>query len=205
MVLSSTAADREIMRALSVEAIRPDFHSGHARPRQRQYTTWRVSAERPWRGGVVREAQVIEDLSPVATPGDCDPQAERATCSCVSHEARRPLWQRWGHARSLVDTACRIQRTLSPASGAPSRNPAKMAVLVDEANQGHLPGPHRLAGAFHSEQAIAYGTQMVGGVTRARAGPRISICRSSTGARGDARTGRQCLRHLRAAALRRRQ
>ena len=37
-------------------------------------------------------------------------------------------------------------------------------------HQGHLPGLHRQNGTFHSEQAIAYGTQMVGGISPGKGG-----------------------------------
>ncbi len=37
-----------------------------------------------------------------------------------------------------------------------------------------------VAGDFPPEQAIAYGTQMVGGVTPVKAAPRIWACRCST-------------------------
>ncbi len=45
-----------------------------------------------------------------------------------------------------------------------------MSILVKQEHQGHLPGHHGNNGTFHTEQAIAYGTQMVGGVTPGKGG-----------------------------------
>jgi succinyl-CoA synthetase alpha subunit len=55
-----------------------------------------------------------------------------------------------------------------------------MAVLVDENTKVICQGLTGSQGTFHSEQAIAYGTKMVGGVTPGKGGSRISACRSST-------------------------
>ncbi len=45
-----------------------------------------------------------------------------------------------------------------------------MAVLVDKNTQVICQGFTGAQGAFHSEQAIAYGTRMVGGVTPGKGG-----------------------------------
>ena len=54
-----------------------------------------------------------------------------------------------------------------------------MSILVDADTKVICQGFTGAQGTFHSEQAIAYGTRMVGGVTRARAAPPISGCRCS--------------------------
>ena len=54
-----------------------------------------------------------------------------------------------------------------------------MSVLVNTPTRVLCQGFPGSQGTFHSEQAIAYGTAMVGGVTPARAGRRISACRCS--------------------------
>jgi hypothetical protein len=80
-----------------------------------------------------------------------------------------------------------------------------MAILVDENTRVICQGFTGSQGTFHSEQAIAYGTKMVGGVTPGKGGQSIWACRSSTRAtRRWPQTGANGLGHLRPAALCRR-
>jgi succinyl-CoA synthetase alpha subunit len=53
-----------------------------------------------------------------------------------------------------------------------------MSILVDKNTKVITQGMTGATGTFHTEQALAYGTQMVGGVTPARAGRRTSGCPS---------------------------
>jgi succinyl-CoA synthetase alpha subunit len=71
----------------------------------------------------------------------------------------------------------------------------------------HLPGLTGAQGTFHAEQAIAYGSTNVGGVTPGKGGtmqPDRYLPVFDTVARRVAKTGRERVGHLRAAALRRR-
>jgi succinyl-CoA synthetase alpha subunit len=51
-----------------------------------------------------------------------------------------------------------------------------MSILVNSNTKVITQGMTGETGTFHTEQALAYGTKMVGGVTRAKAARPISGC-----------------------------
>ena len=78
-----------------------------------------------------------------------------------------------------------------------------MAVLVDENTKVICQGFTGSQGTFHSEQAIAYGTQMVGGVTPGKGGTDpLGLPVFDTVAEAREATGATAIRDLRAATLR---
>ncbi len=80
-----------------------------------------------------------------------------------------------------------------------------MSILVNAATTVICQGFTGAQGTFHSEQAIAYGTKMVGGVTPGKGGTRhLDLPVFDTVHEARAATGCHRQRHLRAAALRRR-
>ena len=78
-----------------------------------------------------------------------------------------------------------------------------MAVLVDRETRVICQGFTGAQGTFHSEQAIAYGTRMVGGVTPGKGGStHLGLPVFDTVSEAHAATGRRRLRDLRAGAVR---
>ena len=79
-----------------------------------------------------------------------------------------------------------------------------MSILVDKNTKVITQGMTGETGTFHTEQALAYGTQMVGGVTPGKGGTtHIGLPVFDTVAEAVAATGATASVHLRAAALRR--
>ena len=79
-----------------------------------------------------------------------------------------------------------------------------MSILVDRNTKVITQGMTGETGTFHTQQALAYGTQMVGGVTPGKGGTSISACRCSTRSHeAVAKTGATASRDLRPAAVRR--
>jgi succinyl-CoA synthetase alpha subunit len=79
-----------------------------------------------------------------------------------------------------------------------------MSILVDKNTKVITQGMTGATGTFHTEQALAYGTQMVGGVTPGKGGTSISACRTSTPSPKPRPRPARPRRDLCAAALRRR-
>ena len=77
-----------------------------------------------------------------------------------------------------------------------------MSILIDKNTKVICQGFTGSQGTFHSEQAIAYGTKMVGGVTPGKGGQEhLGLPVFNTVGRGGSRNRRASLSHLRASPL----
>ena len=66
-------------------------------------------------------------------------------------------------AKDVADAAAKAVQPRAPREG-------EMSILVDKSSRVICQGFTGKQGTFHSEQAIAYGTNLVGGVTPGRGG-----------------------------------
>jgi succinyl-CoA synthetase alpha subunit len=58
-----------------------------------------------------------------------------------------------------------------------------MAILIDNQTKVVCQGFNSKNGTFHSEQAVLYGTKMVGGISPGKGAHAISLCRYRHGGR----------------------
>ena len=115
----------------------------------------------------------------------------------VSSGAHRGAW--------TVDLIDELHTGCTPRRMVNSQGRTDMAILVDENTRVICQGLTGRQGTFHSEQAIAYGTKMVGGVTPGKGGEtHIGLAGLQHRRRGAGEDRRHRHRDLRAAALRRR-
>ena len=103
----------------------------------------------------------------------------------------------------------RSSASTASASASPSclwdKDRPFVSILVNASTKVITQGMTGETGTFHTEQALAYGTKMVGGVTPGKGGhDPYRPARLRHGRRGGGGDRRRCQRDLRAAALRRR-
>src|SRR5580704_14312423 len=111
----------------------------------------------------------------MSSPRASSPPPARSICTCRWSSASR-------HQRRSRQKDTAAIRPADPRRGKPGRRCPKsgrgrqggrlMSILVDASTKVLCQGFTGAQGTFHSEQAIAYGTKMVGGVTPGKGGTR---------------------------------
>ena len=160
--------------------------------RQPRRTSWTSEAapikrrSRPRSKIILKEPNAEGHLGPTSSAGimKCDIIAEarhrglaRArVCRCRWWCAwKAPTWKSartcWPNRAWPIILRPTTWPTRPRRSSAAVKGAKFMSILVDKNTTRHLPGLHRQRkGTFHSEQAIAYGTKMMGGITPGKGG-----------------------------------
>ena len=124
----------------------------------------------------------------------------RRSSTRAASPSSRPTTSATRPARRSRRPARRRSRDLRPHT----HGGGGMSIFVDRNTRVLVQGITGSDGSFHAEQMIAYGTQVVGGVTPGRGGTQLPATRPGLRHRGGggARDRRQRDRHLRPAAVR---